>query len=287
LHNLPAEIVAAAYAPTSPTSGSPGWGTEVDLVSTRTGRVLRVLARGQVVVIAQAAGHVFFLQIPQQRTGYSTLREVAVSGGPVRTLGVGDMPTPSPNGRFLAYVRFHFWNYTSSLEVLDLATGTTTSMPLLPSFHAGVAALAWMAPGNRLALVVDPVIGPTQLMVVDLGPHQHLRVGQAESLPARRWVSLFRSSIPNTLLGAWVPALETSTLPPYVVQIQLSAHGVTIANVGLLPPSCAGGIDAIDPSGQDVLCSTGPLNIVRLGQGGYRMARSVSANHHVITSAAW
>jgi hypothetical protein len=294
VRGLPAEIVAAVYltSPKIPITSRPEAGTEIDVVSTRTGRVLRVLAHGWVAVIAHVGRKVFFLQIQQFGPTVSTLCEVAVTGGPVRTLAIGSQPTPSPNGRYLAYVTNDASTDTSRLELLDFATGATTSIALLPSVHAGVAGLAWMSPGNRLAVFADPnAIDEiaTQLMIVDVGSHQHLKVARINGLPARMtWTSLFRSSTPNTLFGGWIPAQDHTTPAPQIARIEVSSRGVTLRNVGILPPSCTPyGVDAMDLSGRDVLCPAGPLDIVRLVQGRYRVAGSVSANNHLITSATW
>ena len=71
------------------------WGTELVVVSTRTSRVLRVLARGRLEVLAQEGRQVFFGQLPGKEE--SVIYEVSIAGGPVRRIGgLGAFPDSKP-----------------------------------------------------------------------------------------------------------------------------------------------------------------------------------------------
>ena len=105
VRGLPAEIVAAVYltSPKIPITSRPEAGTEIDVVSTRTGRVLRVLAHGWVAVIAHVGRKVFFLQIPCERS------QSAVSRLQARTVGT------SPTSRMTPRRTLHALSYWTSL----------------------------------------------------------------------------------------------------------------------------------------------------------------------------
>jgi hypothetical protein len=287
---LPAQFVAGAWSPKSPPAGMTAWGTELVVVSTRTSRVLRVLARGRLEVLAQEGRQVFFGQLPGKEE--SVIYEVSIAGGPVRRIGgLGGSLTPSPNGDFLAYQS----DSLTDLDVRDVATGTTTSIrlrDLAPHIvDPALKSLAWVTPGDRFAaLIVSNASGPdvSELVVVEARPHQPLVVVQTKRFAASMtWDFISRSAKPNTLLGGWVPSSGQGPPGPRVVQMTLSGRGVSLRTVGTLPASCAGGVDAIDPSGQHVLCSSNPFGIVRFVQGRYRIDRSISGNSLVITTATW
>ncbi len=284
---LPVEFVAAGYSQTSPPAGMTAWGTGLVVASTKTGRVLRVLARGRLEVLARQGNHVFFVQLPGNE--FPVVYEVSISGGPVRRIAPGSSPTPSPNGDLLAYLS----DTASRLEVLDLGTRTTTSISLsalAPRLaDPVVAGLAWASPGSRLAaLVRSNAAGPviTQLIVLDVQADHHLAVVMTRSFPSSmNWTFLYRSSTPGTLLGGWDPTNGPDVLR--VVQLRLLIHGVSLREVGSLPASCGGALDAIDQSAQHVLCSVNPLYVVSFEEGRYRVASSISDSTLVITSATW
>jgi hypothetical protein len=286
---LPAHFVGGAWSPKSPPPGMTAWGTELVVVSTRTSRVLRVLARGRLEVLAQEGRQVFFGQLPGNEE--TVIYEVSTAGGPVRRIGLGGSLTPSPKGDFLAYQP----DSSTDLDVRDLATGTTTSIglrDLAPHIVDPVLkSLAWVTPGDRFAaLIFSNGSGPdvSQLVVVDVRLHQPLVIVKTERFPASEtWDFISRSAKPNTLLGGWVPSSGQGPPGPRVVQMTLSGRGVTLRTIGTLPASCAGGVEAIDPSGQHVLCSSNPFDIVRYAQGRYRIDRSINGNSLVITTATW
>ena len=279
---LPAQFVASGYSLKSAPAGMTSWGTELVVVSTRTGRVTRVLARGRMEVLAQAGRHVFFVQLPGNEVAVDY--EVSIAGGPVRRLGSDDGLTPSPNGDLLAYEP----RGSTDLKVRDLTTDTTTSIALsvlAPRLtDPEVKGVAWMSPGNRLAALISsngngPVV--TQLVILDLRHNHHLVVSRI-ALPAY-WIYLFRSSRPNTLLGGEVLNSADSISKARLVQMTLSAHGrLTIREFGKLPTGCAGVVQDIDPSAQHVLCAGNPLDVVRFVRGSYRIVHSIGDNRLVI-----
>jgi hypothetical protein len=289
---LPAQFVAGAWSPKSPPAGMTAWGTELVVVSTKTGHVERVLARGRLEVLAQEGSHVFFGQLPGNEE--TVIYEVSITGGPVRRIGTADSLTPSPNGDFLADQS----DSTTDLVVRDIATGTTASIGLrvlAPHIVDPVLkSLPWVSPGDYFAaLIVSNASGPdvSELVVVEARPHRPLVVVRTKRFSASMtWDFISRSAKPSTVLGGWVPSSGNGPPGPRVVQVTLSGRGVSIRAVGTLPASCSdgeGGVDAIDPSGQHVLCSSNPFDIVRFLQGRYRIARSISGNSLVITTATW
>jgi hypothetical protein len=276
-------------------AGETSWGRELVLMATNDGRVQRVLARGLLSTGANAGSTVYFVQ--QTPNGASDIARVSTAGGPVETVAAGEMPMPSPNGRFLA-----FTSHWTVLDVRDLVTGATASMKvssLMPGVRGVmVVGLAWMTPGDRLALIVRSVLNAgagARLEVVGLRAG-HLVVTRTRRLvSSMTWTLLARSSQPNTLLAAWIPTRGSSTTI-HVVRISPDSRRATIVSIAALPGVCsAGDVDDVDPSGRYVLCAAGSsastsfahVDLVRFERGRYVVASSTGADRFVITSASW
>jgi hypothetical protein len=291
----PSQFIAAGEPVQDIPAGQTGWGRELVLMATSSGRVQRVLARGLLSTGGSAGSTVYFVRYSPN--GASDIARLSTAGGPVETVAVGELPTPSPNGRFLAYV-----SRGKVLDVRDLVTGTTHSMelsPLMPGVRGVmVAGLAWMSPGERLALIVRSVLtaaAGARLEVVGLRAGHLVVIRTRRLLPAMTWTLLARSSQPNTLLAAWIRTRGSSTAI-HVVRISPFGRRATIVSVAALPGVCAAGaVDDVDPSGRYVLCAAGSsgstsfahVDLVRFERGRYVVAASTAADRFVITSAAW
>lgn len=105
------------------------------------------------------------------------------SGAPVNlTQGnqaLDDMPTPSPDGRYLAYVAMARPGYEADRQVLhvrDLRTGATRA--LTQGWDRSVGSIAW-APDSRSLYVTAQDVLDTPLFRVDLGSGRVTRLTQA------------------------------------------------------------------------------------------------------------
>jgi hypothetical protein len=133
----------------------------IEVLSARTGRVLRTLAadvglyQGLPTVAVSVTGMVYF---DTARRGREQVMRVPLAGGPVTTVATGHDPAVSPDGRMLAYVTdAGLTGAPEAIVVQNLATGTQrrwafTSWPDIDS-------LSWSPDGVLLSFTA--IIGST------------------------------------------------------------------------------------------------------------------------------
>jgi len=123
-------------------------GFRIEVISSRTGRVVRTLAtnvglyRGTPTLAVSSAGVVYF---DTARDREEWIESTPLTGGRVTTVAAGYLPSISQNGKLLAYV-----DYTSQPEAIvvrNLATGATRTWAFI-SDVADISGLSW-SPDNR------------------------------------------------------------------------------------------------------------------------------------------
>jgi hypothetical protein len=137
-------------------------GFKIQVLSSRTGRVVRTLAsnvglyQGIPTIAVSPAGVVYF---DTARGPEQWIESTPLTGGPITTIGPGDMPAISPNGRLLAYLAYTVNIYppntpardmTSTPEavvVRNLETGAVRSWAFTSDVPA-ISSLSW-SPDNR------------------------------------------------------------------------------------------------------------------------------------------
>ena len=134
-----------------------GWASnsQIEVVSSTTGKVIRTLARddglyrGTVAVTVSRFGVVYFDEAENvDAVPTEQIREVPLAGGPVTILTKGHDPAISPNGELLAYLTYtDLSDAPQGIAVRNLLDGTTrewaysTTMP-------DIGRLSW-APDSR------------------------------------------------------------------------------------------------------------------------------------------
>jgi hypothetical protein len=156
-------------APPGPVAGMPSqivvWTAsfEIEVLSSRTGRLIRTLAtnvglyRGGLTLAVSPAGVVYF---PDVRGADEWVFSVPLAGGPVTPLAAGSNPALSPDGRLLAYVP---WTdplcspsskpcagKPEAIVVRDLSAGTQKTWAFTSPLPA-ITNLSWSPDGRYLA----------------------------------------------------------------------------------------------------------------------------------------
>jgi len=137
-------------------------GFRIEVLASRTGRLIRTLAtnvglyQGLPTVTVSPTGVVFFDTARDQK---QWIESTPLTGGPITTLGPGDMPAVSPNGRLLAYLPYTVKVYPpntperdmkptpQAIVVRNLATGTTRTWSFT-SADTSISNMSW-SPDNR------------------------------------------------------------------------------------------------------------------------------------------
>jgi hypothetical protein len=140
-------------------------GFKIQVLSSRTGRVVRTLVsnvglfQGLPTIAVSPAGVVYFgtARGPEQ-----WIESIPLTGGPITTIGPGDMPAISPDGRLLAYLAWTVKIYppntpardmTSAPEAIvvrNLATGAVRRWAFTSDVPA-VSSLSWSPDSRFLA----------------------------------------------------------------------------------------------------------------------------------------
>jgi hypothetical protein len=135
--------------------------SRIEVLSARTGRVLRTLAadaglfRRLPTVAVSVTGMVYFDTVLTQEQVVS----VPVAGGPVRSVAAGSDPAVSPDGRMLAYVTgAEPHRGPEAIVVRNLATGSQRRWAFI-SGQADIVSLSWSPDGVLLSFTAD--IGST------------------------------------------------------------------------------------------------------------------------------
>jgi hypothetical protein len=239
----------------------------IELVSSRTLRVIRTLATGTGLfsgpetLAASPSGVLFFDRAADQG---ETVFSVPLAGGPVRAIAYGRTPAVSPDGKFLAYVAETFSNLHG--EVLtgiverDLASGTQRTWAI-PDPAVQIDEMTWSPDGRHLAVTTD--VGPALVTLVLDTTAPGRTLGAARRMPLPPGVSwagylTARTGVGVVVSGAW-PTLWTSLVELDVRTGQVIGPLTTLRQ-GLfaLGAGPAGTIQP-DPSGRYFLITgTGP-----------------------------
>jgi hypothetical protein len=151
-------VRAAAPAPPGPAAAMPSrvvvWtaGFKIEVLSSRTGRLIRTLAtnvalfHGLPTLAVSATGVVYFDDV--RGDGNEWVFAVPLAGGPVTAVAEGFGPAISPDGRLLAYVTFtDRTGRPQAIVVRDLAAGTQKTWAF-SSTLSDIYSLSW-SPGGR------------------------------------------------------------------------------------------------------------------------------------------
>ena len=140
-------------------------GFKIQVLSSRTGRVVRTLAsnvglyQGIPTIAVSPAGIVYFA--PARGPG-QWIESTPLTGGPITTIGPGDMPAISPDGRLLAYLAWTVKIYPPStpagdmtstpeaIVVRNLETGAVRSWAFTSDVPA-ISSLSWSPDSRFLA----------------------------------------------------------------------------------------------------------------------------------------
>ena len=164
----PAHAEGPGWLPAGPVRPMPSqvvvWtgGFKIQVLSSRTGRVVRTLAsnvglyQGIPTIAVSPAGVVYF---DTARGPEQWIESTPLAGGPITTIGPGDMPAISPDGRLLAYLAWTVKIYppntpardmTSEPEAIvvrNLETGAVRRWAFTSDASA-ISSLSW-SPDNR------------------------------------------------------------------------------------------------------------------------------------------
>jgi hypothetical protein len=130
----------------------------IEVVSARTGRVVRTLAadvglyRGLPTVAVSVTGMVYFDTAAPR--GQEQVMSVPLAGGPVTEVAEGRDPAVSPDGRRLAYVTDTDAGAPAAIVVEDLATRTSNRWATAPA-GPDLGSLSWSPDGRFLAFTVS------------------------------------------------------------------------------------------------------------------------------------
>jgi hypothetical protein len=132
-------------------------GDRIEVVSSRTGRLIRTLATdeglysGLPTLAVSANGVVYF---DDARGTREWVRSVPLAGGPVTTIAEGRVPAISPNGRLLAYVTDTDHptgrDRPQAIIVRDLPAGPQKTWAFT-SIDPDINSLSWSPDGRHLA----------------------------------------------------------------------------------------------------------------------------------------
>jgi hypothetical protein len=172
---MPAQVVAWTG------SGS------IEVLSARTGRVVRTLAvgvalyRGLTTVAVSAAGVAYF---DDARGRQEQVMSVPLAGGPVRAVAAGRGPAVSQDGRLLAYVTYtDRTGVPEAIVVRNLATGAQRSWAFTSS-QPDIGTLSWSPGGRLLSFTVSMPRSPaTSVYLLDTRSAGGL--GSARRVPLR------------------------------------------------------------------------------------------------------
>ena len=123
-------------------------GFKIEVISSRTGRVVRTLAtnvglyRGIPTVAVSSAGAVYF---DTARDGEEWIESTPLTGGRITAVAAGYLPSVTQNGRLLAYV--DYTDRPEAIVVRNLTTGAIRTWAFT-SDVPDISSLSW-SPGNR------------------------------------------------------------------------------------------------------------------------------------------
>jgi hypothetical protein len=163
---------AAADPPVVAIAGSSARGSSsrIELMSPRTGRVTKVLARVSTGNGLALSPDSKFLYVVGPAGPAIEIRRISVATGKVSVVADGAYPAVSPDGRYLAYAtgdRF------SKVAVRDLSTGSTRVIDLRSLLGSGSnllnqGAITWLGDGDEV-IVVPGIAASAAAAVVTAG----------------------------------------------------------------------------------------------------------------------
>ncbi len=233
--------IAAVAAPMPPEIVAVTDYGQIEVVSSRTLRVIRTLAAktggfsGPETLAASPSGLVFYDGL----TGYGeTVLSVPLVGGPARAVAPGRTPAVSPDGKLLAYVAETFsalhGEMLTGIVVRDLASGAQRTWAL-PAADADIAAMTWSPDGRHLAVTTDAGPGPVTVVLDTTAPGRTLGAARRMPLPPGvGWAGYLtaRTGVGVVEAGAW-PALRTSLVEVDVRTGQVIGPLTTLRGPGL------------------------------------------------------
>jgi hypothetical protein len=232
--------VAAVAAPMPPEIVvMDGYG-RIEVVSSRTLRVIRTLAahaeifQGPNTLAASPSGLIFYDGL----TGYGeTVFSVPLAGGPARAIAPGRTPAVSPDGKLLAYEAETFsalhGEMPTGIVVRDLASGAQRTWAL-PAADADIPAMTWSPDGRHLA-ITTAVLSPVTLVLDTTAPGRTLGAARRTPLPPGvSWAGYLtaRTGVGVVEAGAY-PALRTSLVEVDVRTGQVIGPLTTLRGPGL------------------------------------------------------
>jgi hypothetical protein len=271
----------------------------IEVLSSRTGRVVRTLAagialyRGLTTVAVSAAGVVYFDDAGG--VGQGQVMSVPLAGGPVRAVAAGRGPAVSPDGRLLAYVTYtDMTGAPEAIVVRDLATRMQRSWAFTSS-QRDIGTLSWSPGGGFLSFTVStPQSAATSVYLLDTRSPGGL--GSARRVRLRRGLQWAGFLTPDTGMAvAAQPGQAGRDDQQSLVEVAVSSGRVVrqltlLPAQGLFTDNALDGPEAAitaDPSGRYLLIAgAGPDGrgvIFRWAVGAHRLA-AVTAD---AVRAAW
>ncbi len=203
----------------------------IEVLSARTGRVLRTLAtgvalnRGLTTVAVSAYSVVYFDQASGRR---QWVMSVPLGGGQVRRVAAGWDPAVSPDGRSLVYVtNTDLAGRPEAIVVQDLATGARRRWAF-GSAGSDVDSLAWSPTGALLSFTATTAarpFGPASAYMLDVRSGGSL--DSARPIPLRRgleWAAFATAATGYAVMA--VPGRAGHGGGQYLVEVAIASGRV-------------------------------------------------------------
>jgi hypothetical protein len=268
---LGARARPSSWHPTDPRvialSGSSGTGVaeSIRLISARTGRLVKVIARvgtGNGFALSPDAKSVYVVGVHRNLI---VIRRISVATGTITFVADGAYPAVSPDGRYLAYATGRQYSATSfsSLAIRDLRTGRVRLISLARLIGAKSSLLnggpvTWLGDGTQIVAVPQPDAVATSGSVNNAVASRTATTPCGQQTSPRGLCAIVVDVSAHGLSAHRVFIHPRSTTSATVISGDLAApHSLLIANW----PSVA--IDRVNLGGTDVVLR----QIARLPKG--------------------